>query len=293
MDSVALNSRNATRAGERSARGQVIRGLLYQEWLARGRLIMFYVSAWVIGVWILACFTHPAWQLVLGLIFAQMAAMQFGGADVYDGTEEFAFGLPPRRITRYLVRLCLGAGTMLLLGWAGLVATWFRIPQAVWGLVVESGFTEPGPAASAEWYAGAAVYPALAFALLFAFSATCQSRKQLVGLGGITVAAIFALWMVLHQVVRPRTTWWVPLVLLAVAAVVVIIIGAAFYVRKEGVNRPVQRGLDQRWTIILLVIGVLAFSILLSITLAERFGPNRDREPGTDKHEMTDTDGGL
>jgi len=288
MDSVALSEHDTTRAAGRSVQGRVIRGLLYQEWLARGRLIMVCMAIWVIGVWVLPTFTHPAWYMAWGLLVLATVGNQLARADVFEGTEEFAFALPATRLTRYLVRFGLGLGLLLIPTCVGLLATRFNVPQALWGLVVESGFTEPGSAAGVEWYARALIYPTAAFALLFGLTALCQSRTQFSTTTTIGVIMLIVLINVLDGWLRPRTIWWVPFAILAVVAVATVVTSALLYMRKEGVSRPVRQGYDRHWVVVLVIAAVLLVLLVIGVRLLAPHTARPKPEPGNNTHEMID-----
>jgi len=87
-----------------------IRGLLWAEWFAHSRLLLVFLGLWLAAVWALPLVAHPGWILLLGGIYALLAGPAYGGADVMDACEEFAFSLPPTRAERYWARLAVGAG---------------------------------------------------------------------------------------------------------------------------------------------------------------------------------------
>ena len=62
------------------------RALLLQEWkLCRGPVTSLAV-VWVIGLWVLVIFQHPAWLLGVGVAYIIMLSAVQGGRDVIDGT---------------------------------------------------------------------------------------------------------------------------------------------------------------------------------------------------------------
>jgi len=192
------------------------------------------------------------------------------------------------------VRFALGLGLLLIPTCVGLLATRFNVPQALWGLIVESGFTEAGPAVGAEWYARALTYPTAAFALLFGLTALCQSRTQFSSTTGLGSLGLVVLTVFLERWLQPRTSWWTPFAVLALTAVVAVVTSAFLYMRKEGVSRPVRQGHDRRW-IVVVIAGALLFLLLLFSTgrPSVRHTPTPGSETDSHKHETTNTNGGF
>src|SRR4051812_39795500 len=108
---------------------QVWKGLLWSEWFAHSRLLLVFLGVWLVAVWTLPLFTHAGWILLLGALYALMAGPIYGGGDVLEGSEEFTFALPPTRGERFLSRLVVGIGTLLILCGMNAVALGFDLPQ--------------------------------------------------------------------------------------------------------------------------------------------------------------------
>ena len=121
---------------------RILQGLLWREWLLHREELTWIFSAWLLGVWVVPI--HPMIFLIpFGVLSACILAPSFGGSDAAEGSEEFSFALPPSRSQRFMVRLGLGGGTLLGLLAIALVAALFNLPQALWSLVFESGYTAP------------------------------------------------------------------------------------------------------------------------------------------------------
>src|SRR5207247_10335291 len=93
----------------------VIRSLLWFEWFAHSKLLLFFIGLWLACVWIIPLFAGSGWILLLGGLYALIAGPVYAGADAIDACEQFTFALPPTRRQRYLARLGVGGGRLLLL----------------------------------------------------------------------------------------------------------------------------------------------------------------------------------
>ncbi|HYF01580.1 MAG TPA: hypothetical protein VEJ18_21840 [Planctomycetota bacterium] len=172
-----------------------IRGLLWREWLAHRSLVFNFLTVWLVCVWVLPMAAHPATMLVFGVLYALVVGPAFGGSELQDGTEEFAFALPPTRGERYVARLLLGLATLLGLVGIGLLAVAFSLPQAVWRLFFETGLTEPySSRAPGFLWTLSLVAPPAVFATTFALAAVVPTaslvRSSWFFAGGLAGAAV-------------------------------------------------------------------------------------------------------
>src|ERR1044071_7029948 len=94
--------------------GAPFRSLLWCEWFAHSRVLLAFLVLWLAGVWLLPLFTHSAWVLFVGVSFALIAGPVYGGGDTIEGCEELSFSLPATRAERYLARLTVAGGALLL-----------------------------------------------------------------------------------------------------------------------------------------------------------------------------------
>jgi hypothetical protein len=120
----------------------MLRGLIWREWRQHEEPFSWIVACWLIGVWILPV-GPQAFLLPFGIIAAAILGSTLGGADTVDGTEEFSFSLPPTRSQRYLARLGMGGLSLLGLLVLAIAAFLLDAPQRLWGLMFQSGYTEP------------------------------------------------------------------------------------------------------------------------------------------------------
>src|SRR5207247_3890178 len=85
------------------------------------------------------------WILLFGGLYALVAGPIYGGSDTIEGCEEFTFALPPTRSERYLARLAVGGGTVLLFTALDLLALGLDLPQILAKLYVNTGLIRPWP----------------------------------------------------------------------------------------------------------------------------------------------------
>jgi len=267
-------------------RTSVVSGLLWREWIAHQRMLQLALSVWLVGGWVLMIFNHPGWIIAYGVLYGWAAGQAFGGAEASEGTEEFAFALPPTRRQRYLARLAAGVASVLALTVAPLLTIVLNLPQKVWGLLVESGFTDPFPHCESRLlYVLAVVLPLAFFALTFPLAANSPSRRALgwAGLGGwlglgTTGAASLVIkpWTPLHGYV-----WCQALAVLGTGALAA---GYAFYLRKEGLSRPDRTPGEGRrafWLFVVILLLVCLLFIVWSMRVSTRVAVPANRHAPT------------
>lgn len=272
MSDITHTRAGAGRAAEHFER-KVIKGLLWREWLVHRRLVMEMLCVWLIGQWILLLFCHPWAILGFGALFALWIGTAAGGSDAAEGSEEFSFALPATRAQRYIVRMALGGSSVLLLTGASLLAIGLDLPQRLWGIFVNSGFTEPFWTAEGYTYALAFSVPAAVFAFSFAISALGKWRGfVLFGrlLGAACAAAILGLGLLCEQWLWGYPTGMVSCPALLALGAAGLFAGYLQYIRKEGISRPAPfagAGRSPLW----LVMGIVALIILfLAFTVGVR-----------------------
>jgi len=256
------------------------RGLFWREWLAHRNLVLWSLCAWLVGGWVLMIFYHPGWIIGVGVVYAMIAGRAFGGGDTIAGTEEFTVSLPPLRGQQYLARLVLACGTTLAFTGLGALAIAFDLPQRVWGLVVESGFTEPFPACDPPWLYGLAIgAPFLTLAITFSMSATAKSRGAAVAaaiVGVVGTGAVIWLAFGAEYLLWEKQTGLIVIPAPLAAGVMMLLYGYGRYVRKEAVARPSGTGVTSAIVIVVVVVVVL----LLAFMLLWSGAPSRPGPPG-------------
>lgn len=164
--------RQGTRAMRRS-----LRGLLWCEWFAHSRLLLGFLVFWLGCVWLLPLFTHSGWILLIGLAYALAAGAVYGGGDTIEGCEEFSFALPATRSERFLARLAVGGGALLLLTLLDLLALGLDLPQFLARLYVDTGLLKPLPVLKPRLLPGLVLaFPFAVFAFSFTVAAVSHSR---------------------------------------------------------------------------------------------------------------------
>ncbi len=242
-----------------------VRGLLLHEGLACRGLFLGTLAVYLIFGWGLLVFFHPGWIIGIGVLSAVLIASRLGGSDAAEGSEEFAFSLPPTRAERYLVRMSLGLAAVLALTVVGTLSIAFDLPQLAWGVFVETGFTEPFPAARPLLlYSLAVAIPFAAFG--FTFLAAAEARTA-GGAGASWFLGLLATGVVvLGGLIAERLLWGGATGLILVPVLIALGAGAlglgyALYRWKEGVARPTSvesRG-GSFWVWVVLVILVALF----------------------------------
>ena len=243
----------------------IVRGLLWREWLTHRNLIVGFVAAWLVLLWVLLVFCHLGFILAFGIILAVFAGTRIGGIDAAEGSEEFSFSLPPTRSQRYLVRMALGLAPVFVLTLVGVLAVRYSLPQALWGLVVETGFTEPFPAKGPAFlYVLAVVLPLGAFAFTFAIASSASRWGLVTGsppLGVLVSGVVTGLGFLAEELLWREVNGYVVCPALAALAAMALLGGYLHYVRKEGVARPAVAVVRRWW--IAAVIGMVILLLLL------------------------------
>jgi hypothetical protein len=252
-----------------------IRGILYREWLAHRDQILVFVTLWLVGLWILVAFQHPAFLLGFGLAYVVFVAPAFAGLDASEGSEEFSFSLPPTRGELYLTRFFLSGGLLAAMLVGGLVAIELGLPQRIWGLLVESGLTERRDVPIGEtWTAVVLIGPLALFAMTFMSAAACTNRSAVgsAWLMGVLLTGILAGGSQIAEWFLFKTQkGWVAFPVLAISAGAAAILGFRVFTWKEGITRPAdarRSGSAFAW-----VVGIFALIVLLGLLMALMFRP--------------------
>jgi uncharacterized membrane protein len=248
----------------------IFRGLMWRHLLAGRWVITAALVVLLTGGWALMLFHHPGWIIGTGSLLAIISGLVFGGSDVSDGSEEFAFALPPTRSQRYVSGLVLGGGTVLAYCLIGVLGIALNLPQYAWSLVVDSGFTASfGPWSETYLYFLAIVIPLLMFACTFACESLSQTRGGMwfswlpaVGITGLTI------WLgcLGEYEVWGEVNGYISVLSMLALAAMVLLFAHTRYVLKEGVSRPGRTGSGGGWSWIWSTVAVvIAVFILMMV----------------------------
>lgn len=159
------------------SRLRVLQGLLWTEWFAHSKLVLAFLMFWLGAVWVLPLAAHPGWILLLGFFYAFFAGAAYGGGDVIEGCEEFTFALPATRSERYVARLIVGGGGLIVLTALDLLALGIDLSPALARLYLNTGLIKPLPVLRTGWLYGLVLaFPLAVFAISFVISAVVHSR---------------------------------------------------------------------------------------------------------------------
>ncbi len=252
------------------------RGLLWSEWFAHARMLLFFLVAWIAAVWLLPLVVHPLWILMLGAGYALVAGPAFGGADVAAGCEEFTFALPAPRGRRFVARLVVAGGGLLLLTTANVFALNANLADIMVRVFLDSGLTGFELRKPELLYGLVFAFPFAVFAVGFSVASLATGR---------TVAFTAWVWGTLGALATLRgaamaeeAMWdrlngrFIVSSLLLVATVTLLIAGR-LYVRKEAGpgGSPLRMPLSWWGGLALLLLAGGAVALLL-IWLATNFG---------------------
>ena len=265
-----MDSTYDTQRTEADVRRRTLRGLLWREWLAHGGIVLGFLAAYLVLGWVLLIFFHPGFVLAFGVILAMFAGVTCGGGDAAEGSEEFAFALPPTRGERYVARLAFGGAIVGAFVITGLLSVALDLPQLVWSIFVNSGFTEAFPEAQPGFlYALAFAIPAAVYAATFAVAAVAQNRG-VVGvswiLGGVYAAAVMGVGFIPEWFLWKNLNGYISTPLLLAATAFAAQGGYYAYKRKEGVSRPAPMGgTASRWWpwVVIAAVIFIFFSFVL------------------------------
>jgi hypothetical protein len=251
-------------------------GLLWCEWYAHSKLLVVFLAAWLASVWALPLYANPACILMLGGLLAIIAGPVFGGSDTLDGCEEFTFALPPTRAERYLARLTVGGGALLLLTAIDMLALGLDLPQILAKLYVGSGLIRPWPVfRSGLLYGLVLVLPATIFSVSFVISAITRSRAVILSasLWGMLISlGILRLGFWYEGLVWDKLNGWFSCPLLVVLSVAALWGGCRVYRRKEVGPEAAPLAIPARWWLwMVLCAGGLVLALTLIVSLARHY----------------------
>jgi len=254
---------------------RVFRGLLWAEWYAHSKLLLGFLAVWLVGVWVLPIAAHPGWILSLGLLYAFLAGPAYGGGDVMEGCEEFTFALPVTRSARYLARLAVGAGALLLLTALDLLALGLDLSTALTRLYINTGLIRPLPVLRPGLLYGLVLaFPWAVFACSFALSAVTHSRFLVFTAwfwGGLSALAALHLGLRYEELMWNQMNGYFSCPALLILGVAEVWAGHRFYRRKQIGQCAGRFSLPHGWWAwVLLLVSGLALALFLIGALARQ-----------------------
>lgn len=245
------------------------RALLWSEWFAHQRLLVVFAFLWLAAVWLLPLAVNPLWTLAVGSAFALVAGPAFGGADVIHGCEEFAFAGAATRGQRFLSRLIVGGGAVLVFSGISVAAVEGNLSDILLRLVLATGSAPAQVSRPEMMYALVFAVPFAAFAFGFVLAAMAPSRT--VAFTSWIWAALGALALLRGGLQLEEIRWdtlngRIALPLLLLVSGMTLWVGGRFYRRKEaGAGNVPLRVPPSFWGWVAgLVIAALGLVLLVS-----------------------------
>lgn len=253
----------------------ILCNLIRQEWyLSRGPVILL-ATIWLVGLWVLVIFNHPAWLLAIGLCHVLFVSPGQAGRDIIDGTEEFSFALPPGRSPLYLARIVPGLAFLLANGLLGGLAIAYNLPQHLWALCFSGGLTDPfAPVTGGRWYDSyviAVLLPCAGHAVTVALAANASSRSTVsyAGvLGIIAAASVMAVGFFLESLLWQELNGFIAGPALLATAVLDLLAGHQVYRRKEATGSGGRVGNWNRSGMVWIIASILGLLLCIAASLA-------------------------
>jgi hypothetical protein len=267
-------SRDDTREPPRAS--SVWRGLVRYEWHAHRRWLLGLMLLWLAMVWLIPWFGNPEWLLACGFIYALLGGPAFGGKDVLEGCEEFAFSLAGTRSEWYWIRLLVGGGILALITGMDVLALGLDLSQSVARWYIDTGLMRPTEVLKPRLLYGLVItLPAAVFGIGFALAANARSRSIVLTSwfwAAVSALAILRLGLWIEVWAWGVWTGYVACPGLMVGGVAVLGWGFLRCRRKEiaAPSRPLLIPAHWWWWSLLLLIS-LALSILLIRSILTEF----------------------
>lgn len=226
----------APRAGLNSSWIHYWLGLLWSEWFIHSRLLVVFIWGWLSAIWLLPLVTHPLWVLVVGVLFALVAGPAFGGSDVIHGCEEFTFTLPATRDHRFIARLGVGGGGLLVLTAITVVSLDANLSDILLRIFLDSGLGGVEFRRPELLYGLLFAFPFAIFAIGFSVSAVTTRRT--VAFTSWVWGALGALSLLrggtyVEELMWDRLTGRLTVPALLISGLAILVLARFLYQRKE------------------------------------------------------------
>ena len=178
-------------------RGRMLRGMLWKEWRAHGAVIIRWTLVPFFAVTVLQVLNRPYWVGIASALAAVFLTHRIAGGDNWEGAEEFSFALPPTRRMIFWTRYFMCAVPFFTVLFWNMACLRWNIPQAIWGLFVDSGFTSPFRSVTHETlFVLASIFiPIAVFHISFAGSIIVANRNKLMLMRLISPGIVFGLFV--------------------------------------------------------------------------------------------------
>lgn len=251
-------------------------GLLWGEWQAHARMMLLFMTLWLLAMWVLPRFAHPLWTLAFGGFFAVVAGPVFGGGDVMGGCEEYSFSLPITRRQRFDSRLLFATGWLVLFTLLNLQVLYPNLADLILSFFVSTGVATVDVRRPELLYGTVFAVPLAALAIGFTVASLATTRAVAytawvwAALGSLTgLRAGLSLEDFLWDRLNGRVT--IPLLL--TTGLVTLGIARRIYAEKEAgrASSPLRLPLSGWATLVAAAIGALGAGLLLSWFVASYF----------------------
>lgn len=248
-------------------------GLLWCEWYAHSRLILIFLVSWMVGVWVLSLTSNVVWIMLLGIIYSYFSGVLFGGSDVIQGMEEFSVSLPPSRGQRYIARLVVGGGSVILINSMSLLVLGTDLPQFLAGVTIESGLARTAIRSDLLPFYGILFgVPLVSFSICFVLSILGRSRMVVMVSwvwGALVTIFLLHFGIQYEEKVLGKFQGNVSIPLLFLVSFGVLVLGYRFFQVKDPGESGPPIAMPTRWWlwIILMILGVLGGTFAVSSIL--------------------------
>ena len=212
------------------------RGLVWGEWFAHSRLLLGFLAAWLVAIWMLPKVAHPLWILALAGAVAVIVGPAFGGSDVMGGCEEFSFSQPATRKQRFDARLVVAMGCLLTFTGMNMVALSPVLPDLILSFFVSTGIAAVELRRPELLYGVVLAVPCAALAVGFSVAALATTRAVAYTAwvwGALSALTGLRAGLSLEDYFWDRLNGRVTVPLLTVMAVVTLGIARRLYCEKE------------------------------------------------------------
>jgi hypothetical protein len=252
------------------------RGMIWGEWFAQSRLILFFLGAWLFTVWLMPQLANPGWILAFAIVYAFIAGPVMGGKDILEGCEEFTFSLPATRSELFLARWLFGAGLLLFFTLLDLLSLGLDVSQAMTRFYLDTGLIEPKGVPHPGMLCGLLLaFPLAVYTFTFSLASNARRRGLVASSplwSGLAALAILRLGLLYEFWTWKAWTGYFAAPALFVAALAALGYGWHSFRAKEVVQPASPWNMPAFWWAwVLLVVGGLALAALLLYSLGAEF----------------------